>query len=243
MTSAVPVKKELSGWIEAAQKGIERTDSQAELLDLIAKAQQRFQQLQSGAVNLGSGCANGSKRRKTSNDEKVRESSSDEKCKEGSSDEKQADIENSIEGGNFSMIMFSALEDYTINGVDLGFEVYRFNRQDTGAEQLEGTRHTVYYIPFDGVESGMEILFYVFNTDRAYPQYITEKDMERSENEEAAEATVHYCQDFSSLATNARSHHSRGHGAFYLWHRNSGIDDESTQTAWPTGWYRQVLVL
>jgi hypothetical protein len=48
----------------------------------------------------------------------------------------------------------------------------------------------------------MEILFYVFNTDRAYPQYITEKDMERSENEEAAEATVHYCQDFSGLATN-----------------------------------------
>ena len=39
MTSAVPVKKELSGWIKAAQKGIERTDSQAELHYLIAKAQ------------------------------------------------------------------------------------------------------------------------------------------------------------------------------------------------------------
>ena len=86
--------------------------------------------------DLGRGSENISKRRKTSNDEKVRESSSDEKCTKSSSDEKQADI--AIEGGNFSMIIFSALQGYTIKGVDRGFEVYRNNLQDTGAEQLEG---------------------------------------------------------------------------------------------------------
>ena len=150
-----------------------------------------------GSANIGN------KRRRTSTEEEVRESSSDEKCTKSSSDEKQADI--AI--GNFSMIVFSALEDYTINGVDLGFEVYRFNRQDTGAEQLEGTRHTAYYIPFDGVESGMEILFYVSYYDRTYPQYITEKDMERSEPNkkregDVSDAYVHYCQDFRELATN-----------------------------------------
>ena len=105
------------------------------------------------------------------------------------------------------MIMFSALQGYTIKGVDRRFEVYRNNLSDTGAEQLEETRHTAYYIPFDGVESGMEILFYVFNTDRAYPQYITEKDMERSEPNKKREgdvsgAYVHYCQEFRELATN-----------------------------------------
>jgi hypothetical protein len=49
MTSAEPVK-DLPGWIEAAQKGIEGTDSQAELHDVIAKAQQRLQQLQKAGV-------------------------------------------------------------------------------------------------------------------------------------------------------------------------------------------------
>jgi hypothetical protein len=180
MTSAEPVKA-LPGWSEAATKGIEGTDSQDELRNLIAKAKQRLKQLESGsgAVNqmedLGRRCSDISKRRKTSNDEKDRESSSDEKCTKSSSDEKQADI--AIEGGNFSMIIFSALQGYTTKGVDRGFEVYRNNLQDTGAEQLERTRHTAYYIPFDGVESGMEILFYVSHYDRTYPQYITEKDM------------------------------------------------------------------
>ena len=103
--------------------------------------------------DLGSGCANNSKRRKTSNDEKVRERSSDEKCTESSSDEKQADI--AIEGGNLSMIMFSALPTYKIEGVVRRFAVYRYNLLDTGADQLQGTRHTAYYITFDGVESSM----------------------------------------------------------------------------------------
>jgi hypothetical protein len=70
---------------------------------------------------------------------------------------------------------------------------------DTGADQLQGTRHTAYCIPFDGVESGMETLFYVFYTDRNYPQFISKKRMERSETGEAPEAIV---QDFRSLATN-----------------------------------------
>ena len=209
MTSPEPVKA-LPGWSEAATL-IEGADNQDELRNLIAKAKQRLQQLQSGsgAVNqmedLGRGCSDISKRRKTSNDEKVRESSSDEKCTKSSSDEKQADI--AIEGGNFSMIIFSALQGYTIKGVDRGFEVYRNNLQDTGAEQLEGTRNTAYYIPFDGIVSGMEILFYVSHYDRTYPQYITEKDMERSEPNKKREgdvsgAYVHYCQEFRELATN-----------------------------------------
>ena len=199
MTSAEPVKA-LPGWSEAATKGIEGTDNQDELRIVIAKAEQRIAQLESGsgAVNQmqevkqepNGGSANIGKRRKTSNEEEVRESSSDEK---------QADI--AIEGGNFSKIIFSALQGYTIKGVDRGFEVYRFNLQDTGAEQLEGTRRTAYYIPFDGVESGMEILFYVSHYDRTYPQYITEKDMERSEPNkkregDVSDAYVHYCQDF-----------------------------------------------
>jgi hypothetical protein len=122
--------------------------------------------------DLGRGCSDISKRRKTSNEEEVRESSSDEKCTESSSDEKQADT--AIEGKNFSKIIFSALEDYTIKGVKMAFEVIRWNLQDTGAEQLEGTRNTAYYIPFDGIISGMEILFYVSYHERTYPQYITE---------------------------------------------------------------------
>jgi hypothetical protein len=135
MTSAKPVK-DLPGWIKAAKKGIEGTDSQAELHDVIAKAQQRLQQLQSGsgAVNqmedLGSGCANNSKRRKTSNDEKVREISSDEKFTESSSDEKQADI--AIEGGNLSMIMFSALPTYVIYDRGCRSTVRSIPRQSVG---------------------------------------------------------------------------------------------------------------
>ena len=217
MTSPEPVKA-LPGWSEAATL-IEGADNQDELRNLIAKAKQRLKQLESGsgAVNQmqevkqepNGGSANiGNKRRRTSTEEEVRESSSDEKCTKSSSDEKQADI--AIEGGNFSMIIFSALQGYTIKGVDRGFEVYRNNLQDTGAEQLEGTRHTAYYIPFDGVESGMEILYYVSYHERTYPQYITERDMERKEPNETngiwhaddSDAYVHYCNNFRQLATN-----------------------------------------
>ena len=206
------------GQFVQATKGIEGTDSQDELRNLIAKAKQRLKQLESGsgAVNQmqevkqepNGGSANIGKRRKISTEEEVRESSSDEKCTKSSSDEKQADI--AIEGGNFSMIIFSALQGYTTKGVDRGFEVYRNNLQDTGAEQLEGTRHTAYYIPFDGVESGMEILYYVSYHERTYPQYITERDMERKEPNETngiwhaddSDAYVHYCNNFRQLATN-----------------------------------------
>ena len=213
MTSPEPVKA-LPGWSEAATL-IEGADNQDELRNLIAKAKQRLKQLESGsgAVNqmedLGRGCSDISKRRKTSNDEKVRESSSDEKCTKSSSDEKQADI--AIKVGNFSMIIFSALPRYTIKGLgDLAFEQYLDEKQDTGAVQLEGTRHTAYYIPFDGVESGMEILYYVSYHERTYPQYITERDMERKEPNETngiwhaddSDAYVHYCNNFRQLATN-----------------------------------------
>jgi hypothetical protein len=161
-------------------------------------------------VNLGSGCANNSKRRKASNDEKKREISSDEKCTESSSDEKQADIESSIEGGNLSMIAFSALQTYAIGGVVKWFEVYRNSLFDTGAEHLKETRHTAYYIPFDGIGSGMEVLFYVPlspTPPHSLPQYINENDMERSEPNkrrkgDVADAIVHYCQDFRDLAAN-----------------------------------------
>ena len=67
-----------------------------------------------------------------------------------------------------------------------------------------------YYIPFDGVESGMEILYYVSYHERTYPQYITERDMERKEPNETngiwhaddSDAYVHYCNNFRQLATN-----------------------------------------
>ena len=215
MASTEPVKA-LPGWSEAATL-IEGADNQDELRNLIAKAKQRLKQLESGsgAVNQmqevkqepNGGSANIGKRRKISNEEEVRESSSDEKCTKSSSDEKQADI--AI--GNFSMIVFSALEDYTIKGLgDLAFEQYLDEKQDTGAVQLEGTRHTAYYIPFDGVESGMEILYYVSYHERTYPQYITERDMERKEPNETngiwhaddSDAYVHYCNNFRQLATN-----------------------------------------
>ena len=218
MTSTEPVKA-LPGWSEAATL-IEGTDNQDELRNVIAKAEKRIAQLESGsgAVNQmqevkqepNGGSANiGNKRRRTSTEEEVRESSSDEKCTKSSSDEKQADI--AIKVGNFSMIVFSALEDYTIKGLgDLAFEQYLDEKQDTGAVQLEGTRHTAYYIPFDGVESGMEILYYVSYHERTYPQYITERDMERKEPNETngiwhaddSDAYVHYCHNFRMLATN-----------------------------------------
>ena len=218
MTSPEPVKA-LPGWSEAATL-IEGADNQDELRNLIAKAKQRLKQLESGsgAVNQmqevkqepNGGSANiGNKRRRTSTEEEVRESSSDEKCTKSSSDEKQADI--AIKVGNFSMIIFSALPRYTIKGLgDLAFEQYLDEKQDTGAVQLEGTRHTAYYIPFDGVESGMEILYYVSYHERTYPQYITERDMERKEPNETngiwhaddSDAYVHYCNNFRQLATN-----------------------------------------
>ena len=72
-------------------------------------------QMQEVKQEPNGGSANiGNKRRRTSTEEEVRESSSDEKCTKSSSDEKQADI--AIEGGNFSMIIFSALQGYTIKG-------------------------------------------------------------------------------------------------------------------------------